>query len=702
MSWLAPFGIYTICKFSLLFTGAIMYRHDAFKHLSFFSYFIDNFEGVIPPTWSPYTHSGEPFYLYVPVNGLLHPAAILSVLVHRLFPSLSFVTLNIWEIFCAFIFYSLGCHLLLSRFCRNGFAMTMANTAIIFGTTGLSMWHQLQGSLDVIEFLPWILLCVHWSFTEQKWHRLIYAAIFLGAATCTYIPVFVLFYLAVTILFGSAEMIFRRQYPQLKNPRGFIYCLLGAGCAAAITALPAMALLQENANLVPIARLASQSSVVANGVQLADDDPWAGASYSTLADLKTPFLPSRIINSEASEVAPYVGTIPFCLAVIGLLALRRRGCPTLLCSTVLLALTSLGPLTPLAPWLRHYIPGFSFVRHLFMFAPFIAFNLAIFCLYGVEFLTELLSTLANSAHKNARRYLLAIALLIGTLCCLPTFMAAPFAISGWTLLLLVSGVGLVCFFSLARFGALTTAEALLLTLAWIEVFTLHARSQEYFSAPRSTGFSELSSTKFHYNPRRFITAQPVLPLNYSERIYTDFCVSMGEPLLFSIDTAFFADNLRYFMLRNYYEFTGGVFNAQNVTPQLAEKLGLEHPKLELTPSDAGTIALTEYHPNSISLDITLTSPATLLYRNVDDGHWQQAVDGKRQPIGLKDNVFPTLDMAAGKHSLTLTHRPWMFLIGFYGLTTGYLVLMFGAVQALYLSGKKRNSGYLLVSPPPTL
>ena len=134
------------------------------------------------------------------------------------------------------------------------------------------------------------------------------------------------------------------------------------------------------------------------------------------------------------------------------------------------------------------------------------------------------------------------------------------------------------------------------------------------------------------------------------------------------------------MLRNYYEFTGGVFDIQNVTPGLVRKLGIENPKLELTPSDAGTISITNYHPNSISLDLSLRSPANLLYRNVDDTHWQLMLDGKRQTFRLADNVFPSLDLTAEKHTLTLTHRPWIFLAGFYGLAGGYLFLLLALMR----------------------
>ncbi len=680
MCWLGPLGIYMICKFSLLFTGEIMYRHDAFKHLGFFAYFIDNFEGFVPPTWSPFTHSGEPFYLYVPINGLLHPAALLSVLVHRLFPAVSLVTLNIWEIFGAFVFYSLGCHLLFHRFCRNSFALTIANTAIIFGTTGLSMWHQLQGSLDVIEFLPWILLCVYLAFEEQQWHRLIYAAIFFGAAVCTYIPVFVLFYLVVTVFFGGIELLCRKQYPQVKNLRGLLFWLFLASCAVAVTSLPAVALLCENAKLVPIARLESESKVVQKGVQLADDDPWDGASYATLEDLQAPFLPSRILDSWASEVTPFIGIIPFYLAVIGLFAIRRRGAPTLLCSTVVLVLTALGPLTPFADWIRHIVPGFSFIRHVFMFAPFIAFNLAIFCLYGLEILLELLAPLARSDRKDARWYLLALAPWLGILCCWQTFQAVALALRGWEFLGLALGICFAWFFSLRRYGVMSAAATLLLLLTWLEVSALHMLTKESFTAPRDADFSKISSTNFHYNPRRLLAAQPVLPTEYAEQIFIDYCFSIGEPFLFSIDTAFFADNLRYFMLRNYYEFTGGVFDIQNVTPGLVRKLGIENPKLELTPSDAGTISITNYHPNSISLDLSLRSPANLLYRNVDDTHWQLMLDGKRQTFRLADNVFPSLDLTAEKHTLTLTHRPWIFLAGFYGLAGGYLFLLLALMR----------------------
>jgi len=679
-------AIYTLCKASLLFTGEIMYRHDAFKHLSFFAYFIDNFQGLVPPTWSPFTHSGEPFYLYIPINGLLHPAALLSVLVHRLFPSVPFVTLNMWEIFSAFVFYSFGCHLLFCRLGRSWFAVTMANTAIIFGTTGLSIWQQLQGALDVVAFLPWIVLSLLWAFKEEKWHYLIVTGIFFGAAACTYIPVFVLYYLAVTIILGGVELILRRQYPQINNSRGLFVWLLAAGCATAVTALPALALFSENSNLVPIARLDNQSSVVQGGVQLAASDQWVGSSFSTVADLQAPFLPSRIIDSLASELSAYIGLIPLALALIGFLAFRRRGCPTLIASTVVLVLTAVGPLTPFATWVRHVVPGFSFIRHVFMFSPFIAFNLAILCLYGVE---ALLVYFAGSTRGSARWYLLAMAPFIGALLCWSTLQAVVAASRGWILCLPALAFGAAWLYGLARHGALATATATLLVLAWVEVVSLHILSQKNFSAPRAESFATLSSTDFHYNPTRYLALQPALPPEYAGQIYIDNCVSMGEPLLFSVDTAFFADNLRYFMLRNYYEFTEGVFNAQDVTPALAQRLGLESQKLELIPNDAGTVSVAEYLPNSISLDFALSAPARLLYRNVDDGHWQLFVDGQRQGINLQDNVFPVLDLAAGKHSLTLKHRPWMFLIGFYGLVGGYLILLLALAGRCVLTSQFR-------------
>jgi uncharacterized membrane protein len=181
------------------------------------------------------------------------------------------VQLHQWEIFFTLLFFLIGAYLFLSKLSQNFWALLLANFSLTFSTISLACWNQLQGSLEVIVFLPWILYFLYNFFALKKRTHIIFAAIFLGASLNCYIPVYIIFYLSVVSIAFLIELVFTKKYKAhftcKKIRTSLLYGLISVSFLV-IASVPAFSIFIQNKKVVPIARTASGSTVKKEGIQV--------------------------------------------------------------------------------------------------------------------------------------------------------------------------------------------------------------------------------------------------------------------------------------------------------------------------------------------------------------------------------------------------------------------------------------------------
>lgn len=94
-------------------------------------------------------------------------------------------------------------------------------------------------------------------------------------------------------------------------------------------------------------------------------------------------------------------------------------------------------------------------------------------------------------------------------------------------------------------------------------------------------------------------------------------------------------------------------------------------QVRVSPDDAGTARQTRWSPNAIDVEVTLSRPARLVVNQNYESGWQSTV-GTAEPL----NRMLTVNLPAGHHTLTLTHRP-------VGFVAGLVLTLLGAALSLF-------------------
>ncbi|NLO92593.1 MAG: hypothetical protein GX410_11475 [Elusimicrobia bacterium] len=662
--FILPLAVLAALCAPVLFGGAVC-RHDTLKHFPFFAYFIHNFDGLVPPLWSPFTHSGEAFFPYLTASGLLKPDMFLFILLHKLLPGLPLLRLFHWEVFAALAFFLCGSFLLLSRLGKSAWSVLPAYCGLALGGISLCAWIQSFGSLDAIVFLPWILFFLH-GFAGGRKAYLIPACACLGAAACSYIPVYLYSYLGFLAFGFFIEHKMERGASLLPRVGAFVakpgnLLLLGVGCAAFVACLlPAFSVLLESRSLFPIARVASGSFIPQFGLMLPPSLDNQGVP-SFPHDVLSGFLPLAVTMASASELPLYLTFPVFALALLGMVRGKGGGRIAFIVATFLSFWASLGAKFGFSTVLG-LVPGFTAVRHMEMFMPFTIFSMSALAVYGFDYAAE------NYAALRAafiQRRLLWSVFLVGLCAAGGGLYPWPFhhamavcTFYGFALALLLN------LLFLRRTGA--AALSVLLLFIGLDAVGNRFTSQGRFFAQAPRFLSEYVPPKFEYNQYRRWTV-PHIP--GAEALYGELiCFTYGEPLLLYQDSAFFADNLRFFISRRYYKWLGDMklasFSASSLPPPdgWRERLGISAPKAVIRGADGkampgAAVRIQEYGPNYAVFRTSAALAGEFSYLDGFHAGWRVYLDGKPDNIGVYDAVFKKVSLPAGEHLLRFEFRP---------------------------------------------
>ena len=139
----------------LLFFGTERFLRDTFASYSNFYYVINCFKNGTFPLWDPYTHAGQPFYYQF----VKFPTGELSALFFGMISRISdasYLMLYNYYYTLHFMVFAFGCFYL----ARVIFKHKVIPYYVLFLCLFNSLYSYLlmqEGSIQVLEFLPWLM-----------------------------------------------------------------------------------------------------------------------------------------------------------------------------------------------------------------------------------------------------------------------------------------------------------------------------------------------------------------------------------------------------------------------------------------------------------------------------------------------------------------------------------------------------------------
>jgi hypothetical protein len=305
-----------------------------------------------------------------------------------------------------------------------------------------------------------------------------------------------------------------------------------------------------------------------------------------------------------------------------------------------------------------------------MFQPFVVFGLCIHVIYGVHYITKNQDRIGIWYRKNK----LLIYPFIGLIIIYTLLLAdeAHLAISGKTFSFVVA---LLIFVYLLFNSKLTRRTRLLVVIIFVIVDALltHHATAKLFTVTRPLQLGKFNPPDFEFNMyRKWVINTPlILSKDFSRRYYNDHTFSLAEPFLLYKDSAYFVDNLRWFIMKDYYQFLQRKVKAE----YLKDDLGITAPKIQIV-SDGLTKSshVTKYNSNEIEIEVSPDKKASLIYLDTYHENWYAYLDGTEVPIRRWKGIFKKVDFDKGKHVIEFKFKPTLFLCGFYSLYFSYLVL----------------------------
>lgn len=355
------------------------FSHDTRNWLPIFSYLYDGLKQGTFPFWSPYTLTGEPFYLIPPTLRLYDPLALLSMKVLG-WLGVSSLTAYHLDILRRAVLFAFGASLLLSRFCRDRRVPVLGYGILLFSSLSVGAFRA-HDLLLVPYAAPWFLWAFHlWWERPKDWPRILGLAWAFGTSVANYKFVYCLFFYAAYVGLWWAFA----GSPAGLSRGGWIRRAATAAGVVAVLVSPWIDPWLQRERFVPVLRLAS-GSALREGivVETPVGEGGAHARGFDFAGLAVPgvqlghFLP--IV--PCSEALSYLGAMALPGAALALLyasgpARWVWGLLAAACGWM-----AVGPAAGLAAWVYALVPGFGFVRNLQFFMPFTV--LLLFLLWGV-------------------------------------------------------------------------------------------------------------------------------------------------------------------------------------------------------------------------------------------------------------------------------------------------------------------------------
>lgn len=620
------------------------------------------------PFWNPYQHLGYP--IYADLRSVFYPETILVGL---------FGGYNLKVLHFLFILNitlaGFGVYKLSGVFTANGWARITAATSYIL--CGFFVGHgQEMFGIIAATWIPWILNYFLRFQQSLVWSDLwkLSLVLFLQLTGGYQALSLMLFYLLLFLFLANAVSKFR-----LQGAVG-LRKLLGMHAALAVVVLCSITVL-----LVTYFQVSPYAERM-SGVSLADAN-FNAITWRALTSFITPYAVTTSgedLGIDISMANLYVGLLWLPLYFLGILRKKAADIKIILVFGMVTLLASMGPLTPVRELLYNYVPAMDMFRMSSFFSYFT--QLSIILIGAIE-----LGRLLDAPTQNTKRYNIALVGLFVPVIALGIFHYTAWPDAGFEALR-----SLPHLFSLGQEFSFSQRIVLQATLQLIFLSALLLCVQLFWRKGKLfpvvlLGFVFIEMALAGYlnypvtvggghNPtemQRSLSAQPdgfplpslnkpirfntenkkeLSPLWHNTNIYTKTISSDGF-------NSFRIDRFENYRLN---------------TPATFEQ-NLDQSLLFLLPQrNSEGITLTDYQPNKIVCEVATTKASKLVLQQTFYPGWAVSVDGKDIDFSLFEDIFPSVELTPGNHSVVFSYENKPLIIGF-GISATILLLIFLAV-----------------------
>ena len=639
------------------------------------------------PLWNPYQHLGYP--IYADLRSVFYPETILIGLLggynlkvlHFLF------ILNI-------TLAGFGVYKLSGVFTTNDWARLTAATSYIL--CGFFVGHgQEMFGIIAATWIPWILNYFLRFQQSLAWNHLwkLALVLFLQLTGGYQALSLMLFYLLLFLFLTNAVSKFR-----LQGAIG-LRKLLGMHTALAVVVICSLTVL-----LVTYFQVSPYAERM-SGVSL-DEANFNAINWRALTSFFTPYgvtTSGEDLGIDISMANLYVGLLWLPLYFLGILRKKAAYLKIILLFGLLTLLASMGPLTPVREFFYNYVPAMDMFRMSSFFSYFT--QLSIILIGAVE-----LGRLLDAPSQNIKRFNLAVSGLALFVVGIGFYHYTTWPDAGLEALRSLPNLfSLGQEFSFSQRIVLQAAlQLMLLSALLISVQLFWRKARAFPIILFAFVFIEMALAGYlnypvtvggGHNPTEMQSSLSVQPsgfplpsLNKSVRFNTENKKELS-PLWHNTNIytkTVSSDGFNSFRIDRFE-------NYRLNTPAIFDK-NLDQSLLFLLPQrNSEGITLTDYQPNKIVCEVTITQAGTLVLQQTFYPGWAITVDGNTIDFSLFEDIFPSVELTAGNHSVVFSYENKPVIIGFGISATILLLILLTVFYGLVLERTSNRKTSLLAA-----
>ncbi|MFB3897290.1 MAG: hypothetical protein ACE14V_13395 [bacterium] len=702
----------------LFFTGSIFYGEDyLWQFLPFHTLGVELLKSGQLPLWNPYIYSGMPLF----ANGsfaLFYPTIVLLIIFSQ---NIAINLIYGIHIFIAGYFTY--------RFCRTlGLARVagiIAGTAFMFSGNLITLiypGHTMK--LIAASLIPVVFYFFVEALHRKKLSWFLYTAIAISIQIfsthwqiCYYTWLGIgLYGIVYFIRFQVWRTTYRNQFLQLLG----LLVLFVIG----ITAVQWLPFAEYSQWSTRSAGLAYQEATEASyppeeWLSLVIVSPFGdqvqlgpGCKYLHLSRLLSPagYLPYYGRFNAPRTLSEYLGVLPFILAIIGLITIRRKYLWFFFGLMLGSLFLSLGKFNPVYPIFYQFFPGLKWLRVPAEILILFTFSLAILAGTGIQGLKDMEGKLINDKRKLWYATLLLLILVI-------LMIVLSFIVSGLAeqkehlvmtifrliFMMLLSALGI--FYCSLRHNSKSSIENIIkyLFLILILIVDFGTAHLPYLQAMQLADFyryvkqdpvinilkqdtdiyrilplgKEMISNKWIFTQTQSVYGYQSFPLSS----YQQYWIQSG----FTNETVWQWLNIKYIIspdtlnddrLMLVADGPRKIYQVKSVYP----RAWVTHEPICLEPDTSAIITFDAYTPNRIKLRVQSATPGELIFSELYYPGWKAYLDGKRVQIGITDELFRSLPIPLGEHRVDWVFSPFIFWLGLTISSISIIILGIGFIK----------------------
>jgi hypothetical protein len=639
------------------------------------------------PLWNPYQHLGYP--IYADMRSVFYPESWVVGLLGGY---------NLKVLHFLFIFHitlgGFGMYKLSGVFTANNWAQLTAASSYIL--CGFFVGHgQEMFGIIAATWIPWILnyfLRFQQSLSSGDLWKLA-LALFLQLTGGYQALSLILFYLLLFLFLTNTVSKFRSE-----GTRFFRRAILMHSALAIVVVGSLMVLMVTYFQGLPYAERMS-------GVSL--QQAYLNAiNWRALASFITPYgvtISGADLGMDVSMANLYVGLLWLPLYLLGIFRKTSAYVKVVGIFGLVTLLASMGPLTPIRAFLYNYVPAMDLFRMSSFFSYFA--QLSIILIGTIE-----LGHLLDAPKQNIKRFKGAFVGLFIVVLGMGFFHYTIWPSAGLEALLLLPNLFSLgqefsfsqrIVFQAALHLILLSALLVCVQLLWrkrnrlpivILVFVIGEMTlATYLNFPATVGGGHNTTEMLHslsIQPKGF----PIPPLKKPLEFNSEYQKEL-KPLFHNTNTfskTISGGGWNSFILDRFVQYE------KERTSTYESNLSL--PLLFLLPQrNSEGITITDYQPDKIICEVELDSAAKLVLQQTFYPNWIVSVDGNAVDFSLYEDIFPSAELTAGKHTIVFSYENKYVIIGFgISYTILFLILLAVFYSLMFERTNNKRTSFLAV------